>query len=58
MKLRAELDLMKVTRENLEAFLEKAPADAEFSAEVDIEKADRPFDSDRTEARLVATWEL
>lgn len=57
MKHTLTLNLMGVTRPQLEGFLAATPEEAEFTTTVSINRGDRPWESDTTSAELEASWE-
>lgn len=44
------------TREDLQDFIDEVPAGTKITVDIDIQKADRPYESDRTMAALKAQW--
>lgn len=45
-----------ITREDLQQFIDAIPAAAKITAEVGVQKADRPYESARTLVQLQAKW--
>lgn len=45
-----------IAREDLQQFIDAVPAAAKIIAEVEVQKADRPYESGRTLVKLQAKW--
>lgn len=57
MDLQAKLRVTPVVlRKDLEEFLAKIPVEAELEVKVTVTEPDRPYESRRTDADLIAKW--